>query len=310
MASIPSSPESIAEFITRRRHKGFERAIRWLCLLCASISVVVTASIIGVLVKEAFLFFGKVSPLDFYTGTNWAPASDRPSYGVLPLILGTFKIAFGASLIALPLGLLAAIYLSEYATARARAILKPILELLAGIPTVVFGFFALNVITPALQKLSPKFSTFNAAAGAIVVGLIMIPLVASLCEDAIRSVPKQLRDGALGLGATKQEVTMKIVVPAAFSGIMASFILAVSRAIGETMAVTIAAGLQPTMSLSPMEQTQTMTSFMVGMSSSDIRVGSTQYLTLFAVGLTLFALTYGLNIVARKLVRKYKINYA
>jgi phosphate transport system permease protein len=295
---------------TKRRPRGVEALIQVLCFLCAAVSIITTAGIIAILAKEAFAFFTKVSPVDFFTGREWYPNFSPPKFGILPLISGTMLITLGSACIALPLGLLAAIDLSEYATPRVRNIWKPVLELLAGIPTVVYGYFALTTLTPALKKLYPGFETFNGASGAIVVGIMTLPLVASLCEDAIASVPKQLREGALGLGATKQEVTMKIVVPAAFSGIMAAFILAISRAVGETMAVALAAGQSPKLTLDPRVSIETMTAYIVQTSKGDIRYGSTEYQTIYAVGITLFAVTLILNIIARKLVKKFRINYA
>ncbi|HLO99823.1 MAG TPA: phosphate ABC transporter permease subunit PstC [Fimbriimonas sp.] len=292
-----------------RKSRTQERVIRTFCLLCAAASILITAGIIAVLAKEAFTFFTKVSPITFFTGKEWYPSMDPPKFGVLPLFSGTLLITLGSAFIAVPLGLLAAIYLSEYASPRARKWLKPILELLAGIPTVVYGYFGLTTITPWLQKLSPDFETFNGAAGAIVVGIMTLPLVASLCEDAIKSVPKQLREGAYGLGATKFEVTMKIVVPAAFSGIMAAVILAISRAVGETMAVALAAGQAPKLTLDPRVSIETMTAFIVQTSKGDIRYGSTEYQTIYAVGLTLFATTFILNIIALRLVKRFRIAY-
>jgi phosphate transport system permease protein len=218
-------------------------------------------------------------------------------------------ITFGAGLFAVPLGLLSAIYLAEYAKPRAKAILKPALELLAGIPTVVYGYFGLFFVTPALKHVFPSIQSSNALAGAIVVGIMILPLVSSLCEDAISSVPTALKEGAQGLGATKAETTMKIVVPAALSGIVASFILALSRALGETMAVTLAAGSNPILTLNPLKGIQTMTAYMVSTSKGDLEVGTMKYWSIFAVGLVLFAFTFSMNLVARKLVAKFKLNY-
>jgi phosphate transport system permease protein len=308
MAAI-SEPTTKPTF-TQRKSRGVEVLIQGFCFLCAAVSIITTAGIVAILAKEAFAFFGKVNPIDFYTGKEWYPNFSPAKFGVMPLICGTMLITIGSAAVALPLGLLAAVYLSEYASAKVRNIVKPIMELLAGIPTVVYGYFALTTITPFLKKLSPAFETYNGASGAIVVGIMTMPLVASLCEDAITSVPKQLREGALGLGATKQEVTMKIVVPAAFSGIMAAFILAISRAVGETMAVSLAAGQSPKMTLNPTVSIETMTSYIVQVSKGDIRYGSTEYQTIYAVGITLFAITFILNIIARQLVKRFRINYA
>ncbi|HMS55444.1 MAG TPA: phosphate ABC transporter permease subunit PstC [Fimbriimonadaceae bacterium] len=284
-----------------------ETGIRLVCLLCALISVLTTFGIIFILVRESIHFFGKVSPVEFLTSKEWAPGNDK--FGILPLAGGTFLITLGAGIIALPLGLLSGLYLSEYASSRVRKILKPALEILAGIPTVVYGFFALTVVTPYLKSIFPQTGAFNAASGAIVVGIMILPLVSSLCEDALSAVPKSLREGAYGLGATKFEVSAKIVVPAALSGIMASFILALSRAIGETMAVTLAAGATPKLTANPLESIQTMTAYIVQIAKGDAPAGSTQYYTLFAVGLTLFAVTMLMNVFALRLVKRFRQVY-
>lgn len=293
------------------RSKGSSRlgetGIRLVCMLCALISVLTTFGIIFILVRESIHFFSKVSPVEFLTSKEWAPGNDK--FGILPLAEGTFLITLGAAIIALPLGLLSGLYLSEYASARVRRVLKPALEILAGIPTVVYGFFALTVVTPYLKSIFPQTGAFNAASGAIVVGIMILPLVSSLCEDALSAVPKALREGAYGLGATKFEVSGKIVVPAALSGIMASFILALSRAIGETMAVTLAAGATPKLTANPLESIQTMTAYIVQIAKGDAPAGSTQYYTLFAVGLTLFAVTMLMNVVALRLVKRFRQVY-
>lgn len=286
-----------------------EAAIRWLCFLCAALSVATTAGIIFVLSEESFQFFQKVSPWAFFTGIDWAPLFQPPRFGVLPLLCGTFLIAVGAGLFALPIGLLSAIFLAEYASPRVRNLLKPALEILAGIPTVVYGYFGLFFVTPLLQKVFPSVQVFNAASGAIVVGIMILPLVSSLCEDALSAVPRSLREGAYGLGSTKMEVSLKVVVPAALSGIMASFILALSRAVGETMAVTLAAGATPKVTLNPAESIQTMTSYIVQVSLGDVPVGTTGYQTIFAVGMTLFVITLLMNILAARLVKRFRNVY-
>jgi len=252
-----------------------------------------------------------VSPWTFYTGTEWAPLFSPARFGVLPLLCGTFLIAIGAGLFALPVGLLSAIYLSEYATPKVRNVLKPTLELLAGIPTVVYGYFGLTFVTPILQRIfgQNNVQVFNAASAAIVVGIMILPLVSSLCEDALSAVPRALREGGYGLGATKMEVTTRIVVPAALSGIMASFILALSRAVGETMAVKLAAGDTPKLTLNPGESVQTMTAYIVSVSQGDTPVGSIGYQTIFAVGITLFAITLLMNLLAARLVKRFRQVY-
>jgi phosphate transport system permease protein len=303
----------------KRRSLGSEARItavwrellaRWGTFLCAALSVLTTLGIVAVLLTESALFFRAVSPLSYLFGTEWAPLFTPARYGVLPLICGTLLITLGAALFALPLGLLAAIYLSEYASKRTRRILKPALELLAGVPTVVYGYFGVAFVTPLLRGIFPKVEIFNAASGAIVVGMMILPLVCSLCEDALRAVPKALREGGYGLGATKLEVVSRVLVPAALSGIVAAFLLALSRAIGETMAVALAAGSTPKLTLNPGESVQTMTAYIVQVSAGDTPAGSIGYQTIFAVGLTLFLITLGMNVLARKLVTRYRLVYS
>lgn len=287
-----------------------EAGLRWLFIACTLISILTTFGIILTLIGESLGFFQKVSPVEFLTGTEWAPTFSPPKFGVLPLISGTLIITIGAAIFAIPLGLLSAIYLSEFAKPKVRKILKPALEVLAGVPTVVYGYFGLTFVTPALKSvLGDRIEIFNALSGCIVVGIMVLPLISSLCEDALSSVPKALREGAYGMGSTKFEVTAKVVVPAALSGIMSAFILGVSRAVGETMAVTIAAGNTPKLTANPLESIQTMTAFIVQISKGDTPAGSTSYQTLFAVGLLLFLITFGVNLLANKLVRKYRTVY-
>ncbi len=311
----------MAAIATPERRKGItgsearttqwrELLARWGTLLCAALSIVTTLGIVGVLLTESALFFRVVSPASYLFGTEWAPLFTPARYGVLSLICGTLLITVGAALFALPLGLLAAIYLSEYASVRTRRILKPALELLAGVPTVVYGYFGVAFVTPLLRGIFPKVEIFNAASGAIVVGMMILPLVCSLCEDALRAVPKALREGGYGLGATKLEVVSRVLVPAALSGIVAAFLLALSRAIGETMAVALAAGSTPKLTLNPGESVQTMTAYIVQVSGGDTPAGSVGYQTIFAVGLTLFLITLGMNGFARKLVTRYRLVYA
>lgn len=302
----------------------FRRAFSWLrvregaysvvSFLCAFVSVVITFSIVFVLGRETVMFFQspEVSVGEFFTGTEWRPTFDPPKFGMVPLMTGTLMITLGSALVAVPLGLASAIYLAEYARPWVRKVLKPILEILAGIPTIVYGYFALFHLTPMLRRVfgADDIEVFNGASGAIVVGVMTLPLVASLCDDAITAVPRSLREGGKALGSTNYETIRKIVLPAALSGIMASFILAVSRAIGETMAVTLAAGSQPQVTFDPGESIQTMTAYIVQISKGDTPAGSTAYLTLFAVAATLFVVTYALNVLARKIVRKYGSRYA
>lgn len=286
-----------------------EKAIHGGLFFCAFISVATTLGIIVILSKESFEFFREVSIFDFLFGTQWAPLFEPRSFGILPLLLGTFHIVLGSCLIAIPIGVITALYLSEYASNQIRQIIKPALEILAGIPTVVYGYFALTFVTPLLQKFFPSMDIFNSLSASIVVGIMILPMVASLCDDAIRSVPRSLREGAYALGATHFEVNARVVFPAALSGIMASFVLAFSRAIGETMAVTLAAGATPNLTLNPLRSIQTMTSYIVQVSLGDTPAGTIGYKTIFAVGMLLFVITLVANIFAYKILRRFKETY-
>jgi phosphate transport system permease protein len=286
-----------------------ERLIGSLLFLASAVSVLTTIGIIAVLLYEASSFFAEVPILDFLTGRRWAPLFVPQSFGVLPLLLGSLLVAAGAAAVALPIGLASAIYLSEYAAPRVRALLKPALEVLAGVPTVVYGFFALTFVTPILQGIWPNTQIFNALSASIVVGIMIIPVVASLSEDAMNAVPRSLREAAYALGATKLEVSLRTVLPAALSGIVASFILAISRAIGETMIVAIAAGATPNLTLNPLESVQTMTAYIVQVSLGEVAFGTVEYQTIFAVGLTLFAITLLMNIVSIFVLRRFREVY-
>ncbi|MFW5958958.1 MAG: phosphate ABC transporter permease subunit PstC [Natronomonas sp.] len=276
---------------------------------CALVTVLTTAGIILVLVTGSIPFFRSVSMVSFLTGTEWSPLIQPRSYGVLPLVWGTMIIVVGSALIALPVGTLTAIYLSEYADDRIRRTLKPILEILAGVPTIVYGYFAISFITPQIQRVFPETGTFNAAAGAVVVGLMIVPMVSSLSEDAMNAVPDDLRNAGYGLGATKFEVSTSVVLPASISGILASYVLAISRAIGETMAVTLAAGMRPNITFNPLAEIQTMTAYMVQVGISDVSVGSIGYQSLFAVGLTLFVMTLAMNVLSQRIRVRYREVY-
>ncbi|MFT4721030.1 MAG: phosphate transport system permease protein [Candidatus Azotimanducaceae bacterium] len=286
-----------------------EKILRVVFFLCAFISVVTTICVIAILAYETLSFFQEVSVTEFLFGTEWRPLLEPKAYGILPLLAGTMLIVFGSSLVALPVGLACAVYLSEFASDRARSIVKPILEILAGIPTVVYGYFALTFVTPGLRLMLDDVQIFNAASAAIVVGIMVLPMVASLCDDALRSVPGSLREGAYSVGATSYEVTARIVVPAALSGIFAAFVLAVSRAIGETMAVTLAAGATPNLTLNPLESIQTMTAYIVQVSLGDTPSGGLAYKTLFAVASLLFTITLIMNLLANKVMRKFQEVY-
>jgi phosphate transport system permease protein len=265
--------------------------------------------IVLVLIRETFSFFQEVSPIRFFTGTVWQPSFVPASFGVLPLLVGSLLIAVGSAVIALPLGLMTAIFLSEYSNERLRRILKPTLEILAGVPTVVYGYFALTWITPQLRTVFPQTSIFNAASAAIVVGIMIIPTVASLSEDALRAVPRALREGAFALGSTRLEVVTKVVVPAALSGVLAAFLLGISRAIGETVAVYIAAGNLPNLTINPLESIQTMTAFIVQVSQGDTPQGTIVDKAEFAVGMTLFMITLGMNILSQWIMARFREVY-
>lgn len=295
--------------LKKPRNRLGEKAIQATLFACALISILTTFGIIGVLLQETILFFRQVSIFEFLTGTRWTPLFASKQFGVLPLVNGTFLVASGAMVIAVPLGSLAAIYLSEYASERARKILKPLLEILAGIPTVVYGYFALLFVTPIIKAIFPQTQVFNAASAGIVMGFMILPMVASLSEDAMSAVPQSLRQAAYALGATKLEVSTRIVVPAALSGITAAFILAVSRAVGETMIVAIAAGQQPKITLNPLEAVETMTAYIVQVSLGDTPHQSIAYLTIFAVGMLLFVITLIMNLVSQWITRRYREVY-
>ena len=286
-----------------------ERIITIIMILCTMMSILTTVGIIFVLLFQALQFFGEVSFFEFITGTRWTPLFQSKHFGVLALVSATFLTAALSMVVALPLGLLSAIYLSEYAPETIRKIVKPVLEVLAGIPTVVYGYFALLFVTPILQGISEKIFVFNALSASIVMGIMILPMVASLSEDAMRAVPRSLREAAYGLGATKLEVTTRIVVPAALSGIVAAFILAISRAIGETMIVTIAAGQTPNFTLNPFVPIETMTAYIVQVSLGDTPTGTLEYKTIFAVALLLFAITLAMNLLSQYVVRRFREEY-
>lgn len=286
-----------------------ERVVGWVLFACAAASTLVTVGIVLVLLTETVGFFREVSLWEFFTETRWTPNFQDQHFGIAPLLAGSLLIAGGAALIAIPVGLLTAVFLSEYAPRRLRAVLKPLLEILAGIPTVVYGYFALTFITPLIRMVLPQTDVYNAASAAIVVGVMVIPMVSSLSEDALRAVPDALRQGAYALGATKLEVSTRVVVPGALSGVLASFILALSRAIGETMAVTIAAGNLANLTLNPLESIQTMTAFIVQVSLGDTPQGSVVYRSLFAVGMTLFVITLAMNVVSQRILTRFREAY-
>lgn len=291
------------------RFRILEAGLHVLFFLCAAVATVTTVAVIAVLSVETWHFLAQVPVTEFLFGTNWSPLLQPKSYGLLPLLGGTMMIVVGASLVALPIGVASALYLSEYASDTTRNLLKPVLEVLAGIPTVVYGFFALTYVTPLIKTVLPETQVFNAASAAIVVGIMVLPMVASLCDDAFRAVPGSLREGAYSLGATSLEVTTRIVFPAGLSGVFAAFVLAISRAIGETMAVTLAAGATPNLTLNPLESIQTMTAYIVQVSLGDTPNGTLTYQTLFAVAAVLFTITLVLNILASIVMNRFREVY-
>lgn len=291
------------------RKKITEGAIETILFLSALSSILITASIVVVLSYESFGFFKEIPIIEFLTGTQWTPLFAEPKFGILPLVAGTLLTTSIALLVALPLGLIAAIYLSEYASHKFRETVKPILELLAAVPTVVYGYFALLFLTPILQKIIPDLSGFNALSPGIIMGIMIIPYVSSVSEDAMKAVPMHIREGSYAMGATKFQTAFKVIIPAAFSGIAAAFIMGISRAIGETMVVAIAAGMMPNFTANPMEPVQTLTSYIVQVSLGDVPHGTIEFKTIFAAGITLFLMTLILNIIGAWLKKRIREAY-
>ena len=287
------------------RHR-LEGAGTKVLLLAALVSVITAFGIVAVLIKESWGFFAKVPLTEFLFGLRWEPLLEPKSFGVLPLVGGTLIILVGACLVAIPAGLGSAVYLSEYASKRSRAFLKPTLEVLAGIPTVVYGYFALTFVTPLMKGIIPETEVFNAASAAFVVGIMILPMVASLCDDAIRAVPVFVRDGGLAMGATSFEVITQLMIPMAWPRILAAVLLACSRAIGETMAVTLAAGATPNLTWNPLESVQTMTAYIVQVSLGDTPADGIEYQSCFAVAALLFVMTLFANIIAQRVVNRSK----
>lgn len=308
-----SEKVSIQQLIEQNKGKGskgsIEKIIPTILLVIASISVLTTLGILYTLLTETITFFTRVSPMEFLTNTHWDAFSQHPKYGIAALIMGTFKVTIVATLFAVPVGLGAALYLSEYASERSRKIIKPILEILAGIPTIVYGFFALTFVTPMLRTIWPALDSFNAVSPGLVIGIMIVPLIASMSEDAMSAVPQAIREGALGLGSTKLETALKVVFPAALSGILASIVLAISRAIGETMIVALAAGSNPEFSLDFTNSLQTMTGFIVQVATGDATFGSDIYYSIYAVGFTLFVFTLIMNFISQWVTNKFREEY-
>ncbi|RMG60875.1 MAG: phosphate ABC transporter permease subunit PstC [Deltaproteobacteria bacterium] len=286
-----------------------EKGVNLFLFSCASLSILTTLGIVGVLLFETVEFFREVPFIQFFTDTQWTPLFVDKHFGILPLLAGTFLVSSIAIVVALPLGLLAAIYLSEYASPRTREVVKPLLEILAGVPTVVYGYFALLFVTPLLKKIIPSLSGFNALSPGIVMGIMILPLVSSLSEDAMAAVPNELREASYGMGATRFQTATKVVLPSAASGIASSFILAVSRAIGETMIVAIASGQQPRLTLNPLVPIETITAYIVQVSLGDTPAGTIEYKTIYAAGMTLFVLTFLFNGLSIWLSRKFREEY-
>jgi len=286
-----------------------EKMIEGVMMLCSFVTILTTISIIIILAVDTFKFFGEVSIIDFFTDTQWTPLFSEKHFGILPLLMGTLLTTTIAVLFAVPVGLIIAVYLNEYASPRFTAIVKPILEILAAIPTVVYGFFALQFVTPFLQSFIPGLRGFNALSPGLVMGVMIIPYITSLSEDALRAVPKSLREASYGMGATKLQTAFRVMIPAASSGILVSIILAVSRALGETMIVAIAAGQEPNLTFNPMESVETITTYIVQVSMGDVPQDSLEYRTIFAAGMTLFVFTFILNNISFWLRKKYQNQY-
>lgn len=287
-----------------------ERCIEILLFACSAVTILTTVGIVAVLLIESIGFFGQVSLWDFLTDTQWTPLFTEKHFGILPLLSGTILVTLIACLVAVPLGLFVAIYLNEYCSKKVRRILKPLLEILAAVPTVVYGYFALLFVTPLLQIIFPSLSGFNALSPGIVMGIMILPLISSLSEDALHSVPKSLREGAYALGSSKFQTMVRVIIPAAFSGIVSAILLAVSRAIGETMIVAIAAGQQPRLTFNPFVPIETASTYIVQISSGDTPHGSLEYQTIFAVGLALFLFTFLLNHLSFRFKKRFHQVYA
>jgi len=308
--AIPASGTAQPIDLSKQRRWG-ESAIQSLLFICGIISIFTTIGIAVVLIRESLNFFGndEITLTEFLTTTTWQPTIDE--FGVLPLVNSTLIVSSIAMLVAIPLGLASAVYLSEYATPRARRILKPTLEVLAGIPTVVYGYFALTFVTPLLRGVfgAGTVQIYNMASAGIVVGILIIPLIASLSEDALSSVPRSLREASYGLGATRFETATRVVVPGALSGVVAAFIIGISRAVGETMIVALAAGAGPAFTFNPFEAAETMTGYIVRISSGDVSYNTPDYNSIFAIGLLLFVITLTLNIISQRIVRRFREVY-
>ena len=286
-----------------------ERVIEFILMLAALSAVATTFAIVAILLTESLGFFKTVSIVDFFTDTEWTPLFEDAHYGIMPLISGTLTTSFVALLVAIPIGTIAAIYLSEFASHKTREIVKPILELLVGVPTVVFGYFALFFVTPLLQKVFPDLPGFNMLGPGLVMGVMIVPYISSVAEDAMRAVPMSMREGSYAMGATRFQTAIRVVTPAAISGIVAAYILGISRAVGETMVVAVAAGQQPNLTFNPMESAATITAYIVQVAMGDLPHGSIGYQSIFAAGLVLIVMTLGFNILGHIVRKKFRETY-
>ncbi len=307
--SVPARVPARRSLASTGKPPWTDRLVEWIMFVAGISSVAITLGIAGTLIVESISFFSHVSLVEFFTESRWTPLFENPHFGILPLVTGTLVTTGVALLIALPLGTTIAIYLSEFAPPRFREIVKPVLELLSAVPTVVYGYFALLLVAPLLQKLIPGISTFNMLSAGIVMGVMIIPYVSSLSEDALRSVPMLLREGAYALGANRFITAIKVVYPSALSGVASAYILGISRAIGETMIVAIAAGMQPNLTLNPTEPASTITAYIVQVSLGDLPHGSIGYQSIFAAGLTLFVMTLAINVLGYWLRKRFRETY-
>jgi phosphate transport system permease protein len=307
--ALAAKTDATASVFARSRPRYGELVIRAFLVIAALITVLTTVGIVFALASETISFLGEVPLQDFLFGTTWSPLFQPPSYGVVPLVVGTLLTTAIGLVVGIPLGVGSAIYLSEYATPRTRKFFKPVLETLAGVPTVVFGYFALTVVTPWLRKIGIEVAAFNALSGGLVIGILIVPTIASISEDALSAVPQGLREASFGLGAGRFQTSLRVVVPAAFSGIVASVVLGASRAVGETMVVLLAAGQRPNLTLDVREPVETMATFIAATGKGDIPTGSLEYKTIFAVGALLFVMTFVLNIFSTWIVNRYREEY-
>lgn len=310
MAGMPQAPLVVSDRLKRKRSRHLkEQVIEAILLFAAFVSVFTTVAILYVLISESIAFFETVPLIDFLTDTQWTPLFEDAHYGILPLLSGTLTVAGVGLLVAIPLGTIIAIYLSEFASVTVRETVKPFLEMLEGVPTIVYGYFALLFVTPLLQKIFPGLPGFNMLSPGIVIGIMIVPYISSVTEDAMRAVPMALREGSYAMGATRFQTAVRVVTPAAISGIAAAYILGVSRAVGETMVVAVAAGMQPTLTFNPMEPAATITAYIVQVALGDLPHGSIGYQTIFAAGLTLVLLTLLFNVLGYWMRKKYREAY-